>query len=95
MRAGLPVLATGVGGIPEAVVDSSTGLLAAPGDDVQLAAHLERLVSDPALRKRLGENGRRRFLEQFTFDQMLTGTLEVYREATQTAAPVARPQTQT
>ena len=94
MRAGLPVLASAVGGVSEAVAESSTGLLAAPGDEVQLAAHLERLVSEPALRKQLGDNGRRRFLEQFTFDRMLAGTLEVYREATQTAAPLARPQPQ-
>ena len=58
MVAGLPVVASSVGGVPEAVEEGETGLLVPPRDPVRLAAALERLLVDPALRRRLGANGR-------------------------------------
>jgi glycosyltransferase involved in cell wall biosynthesis len=65
MSAGVPVVASRVGGLPEAVVDGSTGLLVAPGDAGELAAAIDRLMSDGALRQRLGAAGRER-VPQFT-----------------------------
>lgn len=62
---GLPVVASRIYGITDAVVDGETGLLHRPGDAVELAATLERLYADPVLRRRLGENGRRRAIERF------------------------------
>jgi glycosyltransferase involved in cell wall biosynthesis len=59
---GLPVVAHATGGVPEAVVDGETGLLTAPGDTPALTAAFDRLLSDPALRRRLGEAGRARAL---------------------------------
>jgi glycosyltransferase involved in cell wall biosynthesis len=50
---GLPVVATAVGGIPEAVIDDVDGLLVEPGDVAQLSGALVRFASDPALRARL------------------------------------------
>ena len=55
---GLPVVAHEVGGVPEAVIDGITGLLVPPGRPIQLAAAFEKLIHDPALRRRLGTAGR-------------------------------------
>lgn len=55
---GLPVVAHDVGGVREAVQDGTTGLLVPPNRPVQLAAAFEKLIHDPALRRRLGAAGR-------------------------------------
>lgn len=60
MFAARPVVASRVGGIPEAVQDGTQALLAAPGDVPALAAQLGRLLTDAALRERLGAAGRAR-----------------------------------
>lgn len=68
MGAGLPVVATPVGGVAEAVIDGETGALVRPGDVDGLAGALTRLVSDPALRLRQGAAGRRLAVERFDLD---------------------------
>ena len=73
MAAALPVVASSVGGVPEAVEDGETGLLVPPRDPVRLAAALERLLVDPALRRRLGANGRARVLERFGLEAFQAG----------------------
>jgi glycosyltransferase involved in cell wall biosynthesis len=78
MRAGLPVVATNVGGISEAVSDGVNGFLVPPFRDDLMAESLERLFLDPALRERLGQNGREIFLEHFTEERMILRTLQVY-----------------
>jgi glycosyltransferase involved in cell wall biosynthesis len=75
-----PVVATPVGGTPEAVQDGSTGLLVPPRDPKALAAALQRLVDDPALRRRLGEEGRRRVVAKFDAGRMTRHMLDVYDE---------------
>lgn len=55
---GLPIVAHEIGGVPEAVIDGETGLLVAPGDQPALTQAFARLISDPALRRRLGAAGR-------------------------------------
>lgn len=55
---GLPVVAHAVGGVAEAVLDGETGLLVPPDHPAQLTAAFEKLISDPALRRRLGDKGR-------------------------------------
>jgi glycosyltransferase involved in cell wall biosynthesis len=57
MAAGVPVVAVGVAGAAEAVVDGESGLLVSPGPD-PLAAGMRRLLADPTLRARLGRRGR-------------------------------------
>lgn len=57
--AGVPIVASRVGSIPEAVVDGHTGLLANPGDAQDLGEKLQRLLADPALRRRLGHEARK------------------------------------
>jgi glycosyltransferase involved in cell wall biosynthesis len=61
----VPVVASSVGGIPEAIEDGRSGLLVAPGDEEALAAALDRVLEDPALGARLGEAARSRVLDEF------------------------------
>lgn len=61
----VPVVASRVGGIPEAVEHEVNGLLVPPGDDEALAAALDRVLENADLARRLGETGRRRVLTQF------------------------------
>lgn len=70
MLAGLPVVASDVGSVSEAVVDGATGLLVPPGDAPALAAALGRLLDDADLRKAMGERGRARAIELFGADAM-------------------------
>jgi glycogen synthase len=60
MASGVPALAAQVGGIPEVVVDGSTGVLAPPGDEPAWAAALNTLLADPVRRKRLGKDAAER-----------------------------------
>ena len=79
MAAGLPVVATAVGGVAEAVVDGETGILVAPADPEALAAALERLVEDVELRQRLGAAGRARALRLFDAPRYRAAHLDLYR----------------
>jgi glycosyltransferase involved in cell wall biosynthesis len=90
MRAGLPVVASHVGGIPEAVVPGRTGLLAPAGDVDALAGHLGNLIVDADLRKKLGDGGRQRYLAHFTFENMLEKTLQIYEEVVSAGSAAGR-----
>jgi len=65
MAYGVPVVASNLSAIPEAVVDGETGLLASPGSPQELAAQIERLLSEEELRARLVANARRLVAERF------------------------------
>jgi glycosyltransferase involved in cell wall biosynthesis len=78
MAHGRPVVATNVGGLPEAVVDGETGLLVPPGDVSALRAALERLLGDAELRARLGAAARDRVRERFSREVAATATLAAY-----------------
>jgi glycosyltransferase involved in cell wall biosynthesis len=65
MAMGVPVVASSVGGIPEAVENGVTGILVPPGESASLAAALAKVFKDEKLASRLGEAGRRRVLEEF------------------------------
>jgi glycosyltransferase involved in cell wall biosynthesis len=65
MLTGLPVVASGVGGIREQVVEGETGLMVPPMQPAPLAEALARLVDDAALRARMGAAGRARAIERF------------------------------
>jgi glycosyltransferase involved in cell wall biosynthesis len=82
MRAGLPVIASNVGGSSESVQDGLTGLIVPPRDVAATKAALGRLLSSSALRKEMGAAGRKRFEENFTFDKMVDSTIALYRDAT-------------
>jgi glycosyltransferase involved in cell wall biosynthesis len=79
MRTGLPVVATKVGGIPEAVSDGVNGFLVPPSRDDLMADSIERLLLNTSLRKQFGRKGREIFLERFIDNEMILRTLEVYR----------------
>jgi glycosyltransferase involved in cell wall biosynthesis len=79
MAAGLPVVASNVGGVSEVVVDGDTGLLVPPGDAQSLAAAIERLLEDPPLCRRLGEAGRIRVAEHFDLAAVQQAHLDLYR----------------
>lgn len=80
MRAGLPVVASDVGGVSEAVVPEETGLLVAPGDLEGWRVALQRLSADPAWGRKLGERGQQRFSGEFTASDMLGRIWQVYEE---------------
>ena len=71
MAVGLPVIATDVGGVPEAVEDRNTGLLVKPGDPNLLVDSMKALISDDVLRERLSESGRHHVREKFSMLKML------------------------
>jgi len=80
MRSGLPVAASDVGGIAEAVLSGKTGFLVPRGDTATLATHLELLIRDERLRRALGSAGRRSYEEKFRFQFMFDRTLAVYED---------------
>jgi glycosyltransferase involved in cell wall biosynthesis len=84
MAAGLPVVASAVGGLSEVIVDGETGLLAGAGDVELLASALRRLVGDPELRERLGVLGRRRAEEEYGLPRWHAAHLALYRQLLET-----------
>ena len=80
MAAGLPVVASAVGGVPELVRDGETGALVPPRDSAALARALAPIVGDPELRDRLGDAGRRRVEREFSLARFEREHLELYRD---------------
>ena len=80
MRAGLPVVASDVGGVGESVRDGENGFLVPRGDVARLRDRIARLLTDPELRARMGASGRERFVRDFTLDASVARTLAVYRD---------------
>ncbi len=71
MQCSLPVVATHWRGTASIVVEGETGLLVPPEDSVALADGLEKLVTNPDEAARMGENGRRRFREEYSLAKFL------------------------
>ena len=86
MAAGAPVVATRVGGTPEAVVDGVSGLLVEPGDPRALADAITRLLNDAALAARLARAARQVVEERFSVERMVRETGTIYHQL------LARPQ---
>jgi len=78
MAAGLPILGTPVGGIPEALTDGVEGFLVEPGDVPALADRLERLLGDPKLARRMGEAARRKVEAAFSADAVVPQVEAMY-----------------
>jgi glycosyltransferase involved in cell wall biosynthesis len=76
MAAGLPIVASAVGGVPELLGD--TGLLVPPRDEAALAGALERLIADRELRLRLGAAARERVTTEFSLERFRTEHLALY-----------------
>jgi glycosyltransferase involved in cell wall biosynthesis len=81
MRAGLPVVASAVGGVAESIVDGETGYLITSNNPDILRQKLANLIYNHTLRQTMGDRGRQKYQAEFTFDRMYTETLELYRQA--------------
>jgi glycosyltransferase involved in cell wall biosynthesis len=81
MAHGRPVVASAVGGLLDLVVDGETGLLVPPRDVAALRAALERLLGDANLRRRLGDAGRERVREHFSWAPVTDRTVQAYEDA--------------
>lgn len=80
MAAGKPVVVTAAGGLAESTVDGVSGYIIPVGDADKLAAALLRLVKDPALRWRMGQNARRRASDCFDIRQTMRKTEAIFLE---------------
>lgn len=78
--AGVPIIASRAGGMPEAVRDGVNGLLVPPGDSAALRLAIVKLAADPALRRGLGVAGSALIDAEFSTAAMVAGNLAVYRE---------------
>lgn len=78
MAAGLPVVATAVGGLPELIVDGQTGRLVPAADPPSLAAGLKGLIDNPRQREAMGSAGRQRAQADFSLSQMVERIVDVY-----------------
>jgi glycosyltransferase involved in cell wall biosynthesis len=78
MAASLPVVATAVGGTPEVVVDGVTGLLVPPRNPDALAQGITRLLRDPDLRRKMGQEGRERVEQHFSIEETVRQTEALY-----------------
>jgi Glycosyl transferases group 1/Glycosyltransferase Family 4 len=81
MSAGVPVIASNVGGLPEIVRHEETGLLV-ENDPAEVAAAIRRLADDSALARRLGDTARQAVIRGFSVEHMVRRTMEVYRRVT-------------
>ena len=80
MAAGLPVVATAVGGVPEIIEDEVNGLLIPPENPAALAAAILRLLKDERLCKTLGKAARERTLSQFNFASVIANLRQLYKD---------------
>ena len=80
MAAGLPVVATDVGGAREAIAEGETGYTVASGDDELMAARIIELLNEPQRARAMGERGKLVAAEKFSCDRHLKNTLELYDE---------------
>src|SRR5207244_11397827 len=79
LAAGRPVVATRVGGVPDVVRDGEDGFLVEAGATDELADRLARLARDPALRERMGKQGRERVLPRYAVDRLVVDVDRLYR----------------
>jgi glycosyltransferase involved in cell wall biosynthesis len=78
MAAGVPVVASRVGGVPEVIEHEKTGLLVPPSDDLQLAEAIERFVCQPSLRLQCARRARQYAAEHFDWGRVSDQYEELY-----------------
>ncbi|GMV99795.1 MAG: hypothetical protein AMXMBFR84_09340 [Candidatus Hydrogenedentota bacterium] len=79
--AGLPIIASDIGGSRETIEPGVTGVLTPPGDALAIAAAIERLAADPARRREMGDAARRRIETHFSLDRMIQQVDHTYGAA--------------
>jgi glycosyltransferase involved in cell wall biosynthesis len=80
LSAGIPVLASKVGGLPEIIKNGINGYLFDNENNNSLSALIEMLAKDPILRKKLSKGARKTYLSKFSVDRMIDGIIDVYNE---------------
>ena len=78
MAAGLPVIATNVGGMPDMIADGDVGILVPPKDSQALAKAIETLAANPEKRMALGMRAQETIKTKFAFHDMLNRTIQLY-----------------
>ena len=81
MHFGKAIVACNSGGTPEVVKNNETGILVKPGDYLELANSILKLVKNSGIRKKLGSAGKSRLQDLFSLDQMIQSTLDHYSKA--------------
>jgi glycosyltransferase involved in cell wall biosynthesis len=82
MSAGVPVIASNVGGLPEVIRHGENGLLV-ENDEEAIRQAIRELQDDPERARRIGDAARHTVMERFTVEQMVRRTMDVYRQVTQ------------
>jgi glycosyltransferase involved in cell wall biosynthesis len=88
MACGTPAVSTPIAGIPDIIDDGDSGLLVEPGDAVQLADALERLLKDRPLAERLSRGGRERIEQRFDLDHCVDPLVRLFQDRLKTRAPL-------
>lgn len=91
LRAGLPVVASDVGGVAESVKDGVNGILAPPGDPAALAAAISRLLGNASLRGAMGASARAAYERDFGLDRMVDSTVAIYNRLVGYSATLGDP----
>ena len=78
MHAGVPVVGSRVGGIPDLVEQEGTGIIVPPKTPIALSNAIKQLLDDKALRQKFGKQAQRRAQEKFSFDAMIAATVRLY-----------------
>ncbi|MBA3658870.1 MAG: glycosyltransferase family 4 protein [Gemmatimonadales bacterium] len=91
MRAGLPVVASDVGGVHECVSDGTTGFVTPRGGVDAVRDRLRRLLGDPALRRTMGERSRQTYERSFRLEHTVAHTLGVYCQVVPQERQTTRP----
>ena len=80
MAMGLPVVATDVGGVREAIVEGETGFIVPSGDDAKMAQRIVEVLSDDGRAREMGARGSAIVADRFSSEEHLRNTLELYDE---------------
>lgn len=90
MAAGLPVVATDVGGASEAIIAGETGFIVKPKDSVAMAGQISYLLSNPEKAREMGKKGKERVIKHFSQDRLTTEVLDLYQSLlmTKTKRPI-------
>ncbi|NJE43404.1 glycosyltransferase family 4 protein [Thermococcus sp. GR6] len=81
MASGIPVVATDVGGIPEIIKESESGLLVPPGNELSLRDAIQKLLNDEELAKWFGSNGRKAVEERYSWKKVAAEIEKAYEDA--------------
>jgi glycosyltransferase involved in cell wall biosynthesis len=82
MAAGVPGVATDVGGVPDVIARADLGILVPFGDAAAMAAAVERLLGDPSLRQRMGAAGRDEVLRRYRHERLVDDIVKLYATLT-------------